>query len=125
VLGRKEPPDRTHELSSSGEGERPEFKLLIEHNADGIVVIDPDGVVLYVNPGAERMFGRGAEELIGSPLGWPAIAGETIEISLLRPGDDTIEAEMRIVETIWHGQPALLASLRDVTTRRLAEERLR
>ena len=105
--------------------ERPEFNLLIERNADGIVVIDDDGVVLFANPAAEQMFGRGSAQLVGSPIGVPAISGETSEISLLRPDGDTIEAEIRVVETTWRGRPALLASLRDITSRRLAEQRLR
>jgi signal transduction histidine kinase/ActR/RegA family two-component response regulator len=109
----------------TGGAERPEFKLLIENNADGIVVIDGDGVVVFANPAAEHMFGRAAAELIGSPIGLPVIAGETAEISLLRPNAENIAAETRVVETTWRGRPALLASLRDITTRRLAEERLR
>jgi signal transduction histidine kinase/CheY-like chemotaxis protein len=111
--------------SQAAGAERPEFKLLIEKNADGIVVIDHDGIVLFVNPAAEQMFGRPAAELVGSPIGVPVIAGETTEISLLRPTGGSIEAEIRVVETTWRGRPALLASLRDITTRRLADERLR
>lgn len=105
--------------------ERSEFDLLIEKNADGIVVIDADGTVLFANPAAEQMFGRNSAQLVGSPIGVPVITGETTEISLLRPDGDTIEAEMRVVETIWRERPALLATLRDITSRRLAEERLR
>jgi nitrogen-specific signal transduction histidine kinase len=103
----------------------PEFELLIEKNADGIVVIDRDGIVLFANPAAQEMFGRPAEELIGSPIGVPVIAGETTEISLLRPGCDSIDTEMRVVATIWRGRPALLASLRDITSRRIADEHVR
>jgi signal transduction histidine kinase len=103
----------------------PEFKLLIEHSADGVVVIDDSGVVLFANPAAEQMFGRPAAELTGSPIGVPIIAGETTEISLLRPDGETIGTEIRVVETMWQGRAARLASLRDVTTRRIAEERLR
>ncbi|HJU16661.1 MAG TPA: ATP-binding protein [Stellaceae bacterium] len=103
----------------------PEFKLLIEHSADGILVIDENGLIVFANPAAEEMFSRSAEDLIGSPIGMPMIAGETTAISLLRPGGTTIEAEIRVVETDWRGQSARLASLRDVTTRRIAEERLR
>jgi PAS domain S-box-containing protein len=77
--------------------ERPEFKLLIENNADGIVVIDEGGIVLFANPAAERMFGRPAAELIGAPIGVPIIAGETTEISLVRPNGETIETEIRVV----------------------------
>jgi signal transduction histidine kinase/CheY-like chemotaxis protein len=105
--------------------DRPEFHLLIERNADGIVVIDREGVVLFANPAAQEMFGRSLAELSGSPIGVPVIAGETTEVNLLRPGLDSIDAEMRVVETTWHGHPALLASLRDVTRRLVTEEHVR
>ncbi|HZU90253.1 MAG TPA: ATP-binding protein [Stellaceae bacterium] len=111
--------------AATEEAERPEFKLLIEHSADGIVVIDDGGLVLFANPAAEQMFGRPAAELIGTPIGVPIIAGETTEISLLRPDGETIATEIRVVETRWRGRAARLASLRDVTTRRVTEERLR
>ena len=118
------------ESSSTGragpEGfERPEFSLLIEKNADAIVLLDENGVVLFANPAAESMFGRSVGELIGSPVGIPVVNGETTEISLLRPHDGPIEAEIRVVKTSWRGRPVLLASLRDITTRRVEQERLR
>lgn len=120
----KRPRSGNHPLLAE-DADRPEFKLLIENNADGVVVIDRNGIVLFANPAAQEMFGRPTDDLVGSPIGVPAIAGETTEISLLPPGRDPIDAEMRVVETTWRARPALLASLRDITSRRLAEERLR
>jgi signal transduction histidine kinase/CheY-like chemotaxis protein len=47
------------------------------------------------------------------------------EITIRQPGGGVIEAEIRIVETTWDNRPALLASVRDVSGRRLMEDRLR
>jgi signal transduction histidine kinase/ActR/RegA family two-component response regulator len=55
-------------------------------------------------------------------FGFPVIAGETMEIDVLRVGGETAVAEMRVVETEWEGEPAFLASLRDITDRKRAEE---
>jgi signal transduction histidine kinase len=104
--------------------DRPEFELLIEKNADGIIVVDQCGTVLFANPAAEEIFDRPFRELVGSPIGLPLTAGKTVEISVLRPDGQRIDAEMRVVETIWSGRPVLLASLRDITTRRITEARL-
>jgi signal transduction histidine kinase/CheY-like chemotaxis protein len=102
-----------------------EIRFLVEKNADGIVVVDGDGVVQFANPAAERIFGRPADSLVGSALGIPLIGGDTTEISIHRPGGDQIDAEIRVVETSWENRPALLASLRDVSARKAMEERLR
>jgi signal transduction histidine kinase/CheY-like chemotaxis protein len=102
-----------------------EIRFLVEKNADGIIVIDEYGTVLFANPAAEQIFGRQAERLIGRPIGIPFIAGDTAEIAIHKPDGDQIDAEIRIVETTWDRQPARLASLRDVSARKAAEERLR
>jgi signal transduction histidine kinase/DNA-binding response OmpR family regulator len=102
-----------------------EIKFLVEKNADGIIVVNEDGVVLFANPAAEDIFGRSADALIGSPIGIPFFAGETTEIEIHRPGGDQIDAEIRVVSTTWNQRPARLASLRDVSARRAFEERLR
>jgi signal transduction histidine kinase/CheY-like chemotaxis protein len=102
-----------------------EITFLVEKNADGILVVDDAGVVLFANPAAERVFGRPSAELVGTAVGIPAIDGETADIVVLRPGGEKIEAEIRVVQTRWENRPAWLASLRDVSARRLVEERMR
>ena len=103
----------------------PEFRWLVERNADGILVVDGDGLVRFANPAAEQIFGRSRSALIGAPIGIPITAGDAAEITILRPGQPSIEAEIRVVETSWEGAPALLASVRDVTERHAYEQQLR
>jgi len=62
------------------------FRNVLEKNADGIIVVDNKGVVLFVNPAAEAMFGRRAEELLGESFGYPVVAGETTELEIVRSG---------------------------------------
>src|SRR5579871_404131 len=102
-----------------------DIRFLVEKNADGIIVVDESGTVLFANPAAEQVFGRSRDVLIGSPIGIPIIAGETTEITILRPSGEQVDAEVRVVETSWDRRPALLASLRDISARKAVEERLR
>ena len=102
-----------------------ELRSLVDRNADGILVVDDFGLVQFANAAALRLFGRGPERLIGLGLGLPLVAGETTGIDLLRPDGSALEVEMRVVETVWNGRQALLASLRDVSERRELEEQLR
>ncbi len=100
------------------------FKNIIEKNADGIVIVDQEGYVRFANPAAEALFGRPIEELMGKVFGFPVIVGETAELDLLRPDRTQAVVEMRVVATEWEHQPAYLASLRDVSARKQAEEAL-
>ena len=98
------------------------FRNLINNNADGIIIVDRDGILRFINPAAESLFNHQASELLGTLFGFPVVAGETMEIDVLRAGGETAVAEMRVVETEWEGEPAFLASLRDITDRKRAEE---
>jgi signal transduction histidine kinase/CheY-like chemotaxis protein len=110
----------------SGNGnDQAEIRFLVEKNADGIIVIDENGTVLFANPAAEQIFGRQAELLIGRPIGIPFVAGDTTEIAIHKPDGNQIDAEIRTVETTWDHQSARLASLRDISARKATEEHLR
>jgi len=44
------------------------FRSLIEGSHDGIVIADAGGIILSVNGGVERIFGYGAQEVVGKPV---------------------------------------------------------
>jgi PAS domain S-box-containing protein len=102
-----------------------EIRFLVEKNADGIIVMDEAGMVLFANPACEDIFGRAAESLIGSPVGIPLVTGETTEITIHKPDGAQVDAEIRVVRMNWGQQPARLASIRDVSARKASEEQLR
>ncbi|MFN8530170.1 MAG: ATP-binding protein [Anaerolineae bacterium] len=103
------------------EGQR-RFRAMIERNGDGILIIDGDGIVRFTNPAAEAMFGQPAERLIGEYFGFPLIVGENTELDIYNRGSHTsVIAEMRVVEVEWEGARAHLATLRDVTARKLLD----
>ena len=110
--------------NSGGGLDQTEIRFLVERNADGILVVDEDGIVLFANPAAEQIFGRSHRSLIGTPIGVPVTAGETAQIAVRKPDGSQLEAEVRVVETVWAHRPARLASLRDISGRKAIEERL-
>jgi len=99
--------------------------LVVERMADGVLVVDREGVIRFANPAAAALFGRTASSLNGQSIGFPVVAGDNAEIELLRPGGERVAVELRAVEYDWKGEPASLVSLRDVTDRKcLEQERL-
>jgi signal transduction histidine kinase len=106
-------------------GEKARLQAIIEHVADGIVIVDADGVIRFLNPAAEALFGREPEDLLGQPFGFPLVTDETIEIELNHSTPGQTVAELRTTPMEWEGSRALLVSLRDITHRKEAEERKR
>ncbi len=94
-------------------------------NADGMIVADPKGKVLFVNPSAERMLSRDAADLVGSPFSFELTADTHSEMCLISRGGRKLVVAMRVVTTKWQGQPALLASLRDISELAELREELR
>ena len=93
------------------------FGDVMIQSADGIVLVDKDGIVLFVNPAAESLFGRKADELVNKPFSFPIEAGKTTELNTIGGDGKAALAEMQVVEVEWQGEKAYLASLRDITKR--------
>lgn len=101
------------------------FRNVIVNNADGVIVLDRDGVVRFANPAAVHLWGGVGNDLIGTPFGLPLVGEEMTEIEILCGDGRFVVAEMRSVATEWKGEPAQLLSLRDITERKEAERELR
>jgi len=111
---------RTQELLRSSETN---LHHIISRNADGMTVVDSNGILTFINPAAEALFGRKAEQLLGKSFGYPVVAGEKTEVDIVRKGGEVVAAEMRTVEIEWDGYSACLASLRDITKRKQIEQK--
>lgn len=101
------------------------FDKFILQNADGIIVVDQDGIIRFINPAAETILGRSADQLKGHLFGFPVVSGETTELDIICRDGQHFIAEMRVVETEWAGEGVYLASIRDITDRKHLEEQLR
>ena len=94
------------------------FHNIVAKSADGILVVNKDGIICFVNPAAESLFNRKKEEIMGELFGFPVVAGDTMEIDLVRKDEKAGIGELRVVETEWKGENAYLASIRDITERK-------
>ncbi len=96
-----------------------QLKMLISHNADGIMVVDVTGVVRFVNPAAELILNRSQSELIGNLLEFPVVMVDKTEVNIISINGKHLITEMRIVNIEWENKPAFLVSLRDITEYKL------
>jgi diguanylate cyclase (GGDEF)-like protein/PAS domain S-box-containing protein len=101
------------------------LRQMIVSNADGMVVADENGTILFVNPAAERLLGSTSYDLLGCAFEYPLTPGQRQELEL-NPGRAVrVVAEMRVVETKWRRAKAYLATLRDISELKMLQEELR
>lgn len=97
---------------------------IIDNNADGIIIVDEENIVKFVNPAVERILDRTKEDLIGQPLGLPTKTSETSKFDVFRQDGKTAVVETRFSNIAWQGQPARQISLRDITEHVQAKAKL-
>ncbi|HEX4683086.1 MAG TPA: ATP-binding protein [Gemmatimonadaceae bacterium] len=90
------------------------FRDIIERNPDAILVVDRQGLVMYANQAASRMFARDPLDLRATLFGFPLVAGEATLVDVTVGGEQRV-AELRVVDSSWDGAAARLVWLRDVT----------
>jgi PAS domain S-box-containing protein len=133
--------DKTRTLKESGEN----FRFLAENANDGILIsIAAEGNHVYANKRAAEIMGYSVDELLETciqDLAHPdefgkvlsrykqRLAGEHVpeqyETLFTRKDGRDVPVELTAAQTTWHGQPAVLIIIRDITKRKRAEEALR
>jgi len=102
-----------------------QLRSIIELEFVAIVIVDETSTIEFVNPAAEVLFGKSSEQLIGAQLGAPIITDDAAEIEIVRSDGSIRQAEMRATTMMWQGKECYLLSIRDVTSRKRAEDELR
>jgi len=85
------------------------LRRLLQAIPDAILVIDPNGCVRYVNPAAEDLLGRGAQELLGASLGIPSVSVGGAEVDVSGAGGTWRLARQRTIPFEWENEPAFLS----------------
>ncbi|MGA1264483.1 MAG: PAS domain S-box protein [Prochlorothrix sp.] len=108
------------------------LRMLINTMADGLLVVNKVGKILFVNPAAEQLLGQPQAELLDQDFGLPFVdnSGENQQknqrtVVEIRNPSRLLITEMSTAQITWQEQAAFLISLRDVTDRHAAEEALR
>ncbi|MCG8549280.1 MAG: PAS domain-containing protein, partial [Desulfobacterales bacterium] len=101
------------------------YKDIVENSADGILVLDPEGIILYCNPAAKQFFRSSGQPPEGQLFGFPVVTKEFTELEMVSAKGDVVSFEMRVAQTTWKEQQAFIASLRDITRRKKSENDLK
>ena len=101
------------------------FRDLIEKNPDGMIVVNQNGVVQFVNSAAKKMFNRPNYEMLNFNLGFPLVTNQVTEMNIFRNDNQQMIVEIRVVETFWQEQKAYVVLLHDITNRHQLENNLK
>ncbi|MBI1238827.1 MAG: PAS domain-containing protein [Alphaproteobacteria bacterium] len=117
---------RTAILRAQGRAHRPapveaSGLRLVQEEAEGLVILDHDGRVRFLNPAAEDMLGVATGSLTGQPFPFPVHLGESTRHTVDARDASSRTLELRFVETEWGGVPARLGSIADVSVRAALE----
>ncbi|MDJ0600080.1 MAG: EAL domain-containing protein [Crocosphaera sp.] len=97
---------------------------IISTISDGLLVVNTQGNVRFINEAGVRLFGRSATELMDHPIGLPLGNDQPTEIFIQQSQGKLIIAQMRVANISWQGESAYLVSLRDITENYEAQEAL-
>jgi len=109
-------------LEQEIERSRTNFYKVMERNADGIIIVDKEGIIRHTNPAAEILFDKNAEELIGMEFGIPVNGENVPDIEVPRSGGDIAFVKMYATEMEWEGKNAYMVLLHDITKHKQIKE---
>jgi signal transduction histidine kinase len=98
------------------------FRKIIKASIDGIVILNRENEILFLNPSAEKLLGKGIAELRDQKFDYQVELNDAIEIDVHDKEGPDRAIEMRSVETEWEGQSVYLATMRDISERKRVEE---
>lgn len=102
------------------------FRALIERNADGIILLDVQGTIQFMNPAAQKLLGCQGDELIGTTFGLlPKTSNEPKELEVWSQDKTLRIVNIHQVEIEWQGERAYVASLTDISELKQIERALR
>jgi len=101
------------------------FQNIVGKIEAGILIVDNQGIIKFVNPAAEQIFRRRTKDLIGESFGLLAEEEKKYELKITRKSGEVGIGEVTTTKTIWNGEPACLILINDITEHKRLEENLK
>ena len=99
-------------------------RQIFESSPDGIIVVDSNQIVQFVNPAGLSLIGKTQEELVKSGIDFPTRTGSVVNFPHENEEQETT-IQLFTLNITWNDAPAQLLFLRDITEKVKLEEKLR
>ncbi len=100
------------------------LQTIVSQSAEGIVILNQQGRIIFANPAAEKIFNLHIGELKDVELGIPITIDRPFEMDFHTSTDKVKIAEVLVTKIEWDNEPSYLTSIRDITDRKQVEEQL-
>ncbi|WP_162262329.1 PAS domain-containing protein [Legionella israelensis] len=97
---------------------------LLNALAEGVVIINKEGEILFINAYAANMLGHPVSDLLGSNFLYPLAEDETQEIEIIKPDGEILPAQMTVKKGAWENDVAWVISLQDISEFKAKEKML-
>lgn len=101
------------------------FRRIFNSSLDVQLLVDQHDSVLYSNRAATRLFGTSLMPSVKTYLAKSYDPDQLYEWNIPLSDGSTLEAEVHCTQTEWDGEPVRLLSLRDISQRKIAENKMR
>lgn len=101
------------------------FREIYEKSADAVFVVDPEGIVKFLNPAAENLLDVPAEQMVGNLFRFRDYNKQPREVEIVRPCKNTLLAEIQTSEIHLSSGNLFVSILRDITELVRLREKLR
>lgn len=98
---------------------------IVESSINGILILDTEGMISYVNPEAQKILDQTENELVGKPFGIPFEDAEASEVEVTQKSGEIRYVDIRTTTVKWDGAESTLVLLHDITSKKIAEAELR
>ena len=113
------------QIKNSLQRSEAKFRTIIENNHDAILIIDPNDLICFANPAAERLYQVASDELTGTHCPFAHAENAHQEQEVIDQKGELHICEMQLTELLWENLSVTMVTLRDITARKHAEDALR
>jgi len=114
-----------HKLEKQLKASKDTFHNIVNLNTDGIVVLDKDRIVRFLNPAACLLLGGKAEEFFNNVFKFLFEPGATNDVVIQNNERRMVDVEISATATRWQEDEAFLLTLRDVTHKKQTQKALK
>ncbi|MEW6088890.1 MAG: EAL domain-containing protein [bacterium] len=101
------------------------FLNIVEGSQSGIIVLDKNGVIRFINSTAKNIFGRKIDDLMDNYIGLPVVDNKLTEVDIVMEEGRAGTGEISFVETKWEGKKAYLLFVRDITEYKKSQKEIK